>query len=345
MGSNHSTVSDIITMMKMHDNVPYVKGDNDKYTPAIGNKMITDLQTSHASKSVLVHSIWCMMYLVKWSEVSTWEKHIVKGLKMKELLWAAFLHDIAKGTHCGLSCRHGACVTDAYSDMAYNGAGDHTHSLVGAMIVAGETCIFQRCPNHDFKKKFEAASDKRALYKSVYRNSKKITLAESFFSSHGLSQSRLATAVFMHWDLGTVHAGLEAKEEKVPRHMTPLGYLTKFVNACIRFGSEPKTSLLRLCLAVSFADNAGSDQPCDDLIICNDLCQKITAVDSSFRGLCGGSIRLLNYYRPPNFWKQRNWHTHGITTMRAILVSWKENRSSLLNHYVQFRKNDEQCFE
>ena len=119
----------------------------------------------------------------------------------------------------------------------------------------------------------------------------------------------------------------------------PSDYIEEFSTACIRFGILPDVYLLRCCMAIAFADNAGSDPACRTEKECGKMIDEIIKVDPFFEVLKKGNLeptQLLQYYRPPNYWSVRHWDTGGKQLMTSILNEWESKKESVCAKFAKF---------
>jgi hypothetical protein len=215
-----------------------------KNTPTTGR--IDDIQTnsSHASRSVFAHSWWTALYMHRWfKEKSPW----VEGLSEPTAIASAFLHDISKASECNKSCQKKGnnekfCWYDVYSPLNYEGRGDRIHPQVAAEILLGKA-NFCLCDQKHTCIKFS-----QKLIDTIFH--KKVDLRE------------VSLAAKMHWEIGELSRELNHDPPYKSRGKDLnafLSYLDKFCKACRELGLVPSSKLLKLCIAVSFADIQASN--------------------------------------------------------------------------------------
>ncbi len=186
-----------------------------------GDNSYNDLCQSHAG-NLLEHSQWTAYQIKAWSDSNS---KIMEGVDLNTALVAAFTHDLGKG---------GDCIFDMYSQTKYDSKGDGVHPEYCGDLLKGKT-NFHKC-NGNVKGEI---IDLKSLLTEVFP---------------GIDQRKLALAAYMHWEFGRINKYFTEPELETATN----NYLTKFNESCAKVGLTPDISLLRLCIAVSCADIAGS---------------------------------------------------------------------------------------
>lgn len=176
---------------------------------------------SHAG-DLLQHSQWTAYQIKKWSEEKS---AILEGVDLNTAIVAAFFHDIGKG---------GDCIFDMYSAEKYNSKGDRSHPINCGDILMG-TSKFFIC---DGTKK----GDEINIPKLIKDNFPDLDI------------NKLALAAYMHWEFGEINRAKTDAEVVTAAE----AYLKKFKDSVSKVGLKANLELLKLCIAVSCADIAGS---------------------------------------------------------------------------------------
>lgn len=146
-----------------------------------------------------------------------------------------------------------------------------------------------------------------------------------------MDQMEVAVIVHMHWPLGKVLAFINSKHSPEPWMLSPRMYVNEFKKVCASFKVFPNTRLLHECIAIGFADNAGSDQPCPNLSTCLNNLERIIEIEPLFspiKEIISGQD-LIAYYQKTDYWTIRKWNTHGKKLRESIRSSWEDDRFSV----------------
>lgn len=311
----------IIKAMKMHRNTPY-KPDPDSGWKYGGVPVPRDRTTpmSHSGRSVFTHSIWTVFAILNWFKQKC---GIVEGIDLKETLWAAFLHDISKGTHCAQTCMRRTCFIDAYGQGPYDGQDDSKHPKYSGDIIAGRYPMLLQCPKSNDKNANTCScavgescqTCKRDHYSDWMQSTEKTYLPASFFTHLQLNQAHLAVIGAMHWELGNVNMG----------KITPEQYVQKFLQACRTYGAQPSVRLLKELIAVSFADVRAGDVVTKKYGT-RAWCAVLGNIDPLLRQVCKstGEVDLLPYYKGRNAFKTYYNKESIVRIRKSILRAFKQ---------------------
>jgi len=229
---SHPKLKSLVDELKKYIATPWVNGsayDVKKYleekkakaTASCSGATIDPLCQSHAG-NLLEHSQWTAYQIQQWANDKS---KILEGVDLNTALVAAFTHDMGKG---------GDCIYDMYSNDKYNKKGDRSHPENCGDLLMG-TSKFYTCNG-----------DKKGAEINV-----KTAIAEAFPK---VETKELALAAYMHWEFGEINRAKTPAE--VDTNVT--AYVKKFKDACTKVGLTASKKLLKLCMAVSCADIAGS---------------------------------------------------------------------------------------
>jgi hypothetical protein len=214
-----------------------------------------------------------MLQILKWFDE---DSEITDGLDIIQLLWAAFLHDVGKGSQCGFTKVNDVGVIDTYSMLSYDGLGDSVHPQVSANIILGTTPIYKHCLTVSLTKELLKLDldDRRVAFEIWKLQTPKIFLTQDFFFKYGIDRQMSAVTARLHWDLGNVNN----------KKMSIQEYLQKFRTVCHSYSLKPTLEILKSCLAISIADVIAGQSPCDDK--CGQLCHELSLSFPVLGDLC-----------------------------------------------------------
>jgi len=228
----HAKLQALVAELKKYIATPWVGGkpvDLTKYAADKKAKPKADCSSfatmdplcqAHAG-NLFEHSQWTTYQIQQWADTK-----ILDGVDLNTALVSAFAHDLGKG---------GDCIYDMYSDTKYNKQGDRSHPTNCGDVLAG-TAKFFAC---------------NGATKGAQIDVRK-TISEAFPK---VNINEVALAAYMHWELGTINAAkTDAEKDAAVKN-----YLRNFKNYVSIVNLKPSKKLLRLCLAVSCADIAGSN--------------------------------------------------------------------------------------
>lgn len=209
---------------------------------------------------VYEHSVWTQQHIKLWFQQQNLKnqshsirlnRDVLKHLDMTQTLIAAFLHDIGKA---------GDCIYDVYDPTK---DARTTHQIRGAEMLLGKTPFFTFCPS---KSQFITPIE----WKEIFSQLDPQKQDPKRFTNKYIRE--VAFAVYMHWEFGRLNIGAADNiviTRKVLKRRVEK-YLQVFQKG-LRFCNLTRTKrnhsifnqrlyLLRLCLAVSTADIAGSNR-------------------------------------------------------------------------------------
>lgn len=263
---------------------------------------------SHGGYTVYTHSFWTASQILYWS--TTGSDYIDLDINVKDAITYAFLHDIAKASHCGWRCVDSKCWYDTYSDYAYDGKGNNIHPEYCGDILIGKRPFLLECSDIDQTLTKEAAIDILSKVPGIY-------LTDDFFKQLDIDRKLAALTAYMHWEFGRLNGELNSISDLdvVSKAQMEEKYYSKYLNMfedyCKSVSLVPSVKSLKMCILVSLGDIHGADIPssCKDPE-CKNLCNivseqgKGTVLDA----LCKvfGTEQLAEYYPSVNIWNKYN---------------------------------------
>lgn len=302
----------VMRIMMKYENSPWPFPLQDKTIPQ-----------NHASKTVLGHSFWSAYAICDWIQAKL---PILQDpqLNLREIIYAAFFHDIGKSQSCAWTCTNGVgrknhCFLDVYSKINYEGESDRVHPTFSAKIIMGELPLWLKCPSRKSMANLIQLTDLEKIVWLQKWKSRHPYWAFYFnrlhFETLGLNQKNIALAALMHWEVGVINQAITSSANpeiaEVQIQQAYNNYLTIFLRSCNQLKIRPSMQQLKQCILVGFADVKGASPP----ELCSPNCTKICIPREPMHDLLylicqwiPDKSYLNPYYVPKNPWTSFRLH-------------------------------------